>query len=311
MNKKDRIVFMGTTDFSLKVLKNLLANNFNVVAVYTRMPKPAGRNYQLQKTVVHTFAEENGLPVYTPKSLRNEEALQEFTALSPDIAVVIAYGLIIPQNILDVPTHGFINIHASLLPRWRGASPVQAAIMAGDKQTGVTIMKMDAGIDTGDIISMQSVDILESTTADILFEQLSEIGKDMIVDTLNNLQTSLANAYAQPEEGATYAQKISKEECQIDLSQPAIDIQHKIMALSSSPAAWLDIAGTRVKILNASVVDNQAHPIGTIFKHNDSNLAIACAEGAIVISSLQPAGKKIMTGRDFLRGHQSVIGTRI
>ncbi len=305
---QSNIVFMGTTEFSLKILQAIIANGFNVVAVYTRAPKPAGRNYKLQKTVVHEFAEAHNIPVYTPKTLRTEEAFQEFQALTPTVAVVVAYGLIVPQNILDTPQFGCINIHASLLPRWRGASPIQSAILAGDKKTGVTIMKMDAGIDTGDIVSMREVEISDSMNSEQLSEQLSCLGADMIIQTLSDLPTALQSAHKQPEEGAIYAGKITKEFCQINFSDTAENVQHKIMALSPAPAAWFEIDGIRAKVTDAQVVNSAGSPHGTIFTTANGGMCVECGEGAVLIKTLQPAGKKSMNGSDFLRGHQSLVG---
>lgn len=308
MPQNNRIVFMGTTEFSLKILQTIIEQGFNVVAVYTRAPKPAGRNYKLQKTVVHEFAETHSIPVYTPKTLRTEEAFQEFQNLNPTVAVVVACGLIVPQNVLDTPQFGCINIHASLLPRWRGASPIQSAILAGDKKTGVTIMKMDAGIDTGDIISMEEVKITDSINSEQLSEQLSSLGAKMIVETLNNLPTALQSAYKQPEEGAIYAEKITKEFCQLNWNDTAENIQRKIMALSPTPAAWFEIDGIRVKVTDAQVTNFANYPSGTIFVTANGEMCVSCGKDAIQIKTLQPAGKKTMHSSDFLRGHQALIG---
>lgn len=303
---------MGTTEFSLRVLKVLVDNKFNIVAVYTRAPKPAGRNYKLCKTVVHEFAESLNIPVYTPATLRNDKAAEEFKALCPDVAVVVAYGLIIPQNILDIPKYSCFNIHASLLPRWRGASPIQSAILAGDAETGVTIMKMDAGVDTGDIVSMQRVKIDDDMNAEALSLQLSEIGADMMINTLNDIEESLKAAQKQPSEGAIYAQKITKEFCEINWNNPKEDIHRKIMALSPIPSAWTEISGIRCKIQDSSILHcNCDKNCGTIFQTETKDMAIACNNGAVVIESLQPAGKKVMTGKSFLLGHKELIGKEI
>lgn len=306
MNK--RIVFMGTTEFSLKILKALIDNGFNIVAVYTRAPQPAGRKYKICKTVVHTYAETCNIPVYTPSSLRNNEAAEEFRSLCPNVAVVVAYGLIIPQNVLDIPHYGCLNIHASLLPRWRGASPIQSAILEGDSETGITIMKMDAGVDTGDIISMQSVKIDDNTNAERLSLQLSSIGADMIVHTLQNLETSLNSAYKQPEEGAIYAKKITKDFCKIDWNCSKEEIHRKIMALSPAPSAWTEVSGIRIKIQDATIwKHNCDNSCGTVFQTETKDMAIACKNGALIIRTLQPAGKKTMTGASFLLGHKELL----
>lgn len=306
MNK--RIVFMGTTEFSLKILKTLVDNDFNIVAVYTRAPQPAGRKYKICKTVVHTYAETCNIPVYTPSSLRSTEAVEEFRSLRPDVAVVVAYGLIIPQTVLDIPRYGCLNIHASLLPRWRGASPIQSAILAGDSETGITIMKMDAGIDTGDIVSMQNVKIGNNTNAEQLSLQLSSIGADMIVHTLNNLEASLNSACKQPEEGAIYAKKITKDFCKIDWDCSKEEIHRKIMALSPVPSAWTEISGVRFKIHDANIWEHDCDKsCGTVFRTETKDMAIACKNGAVVIKILQPAGKKMMTGDSFLLGHKELL----
>jgi methionyl-tRNA formyltransferase len=270
-----RVVFMGTSAFSLKALVRLYQQQINseeleIIAVYTQAPKPSGRNYKTKKSVVHEFAETNNIPVHTPKSLRNDEQLGIFRALRPDVAVVAAYGLIIPQNILDIPRYGFINIHASILPRWRGAAPIQAAIMAGDKKTGISIMKMNAGVDTGDVISTKQIDIHTKSTHGDLEEQLGNLGAEMIVDTFGNLEKNLNNTRKQPEEGSTYAQKISKEACKINWEDAANSILKKIMSLSPVPSAWTEIDGLRIKILDADVVENHGECVeaaGKIMKN--------------------------------------------
>jgi methionyl-tRNA formyltransferase len=198
-----------------------------------------------------------------------------------------------------------------LLPRWRGASPIQSAILAGDKKTGVTIMKMDAGIDTGDIISMEKVEITDSMNSEQLSEQLSSLGAKMIVETLNDVPTALQSAFKQPEEGAIYAEKITKDFCQLNWNDTAENIQHKIMALSPAPAAWFEIDGSRVKVTDAQVSDSADYPSGTIFANANGEMCVSCKDGAVLIKTLQPAGKKPMRSSDFLRGHQSLVGKGI
>lgn len=302
------IVFMGTSDFSLKGLIALYENHYNVVAVYTQEPKPSGRNQKIQKSVVQKFAEEKGIAVFTPKTLKGPDQVRVFSQLKPDLAVVSSYGLIIPQNILNIPKYGFINIHASLLPRWRGASPIQAAILAGDKQSGVTIMKMDAGLDTGDIISIQSVDITEKTNYGTLSTEIGNLGSQMLIETLTDLENNLSKAYKQPKDGSTYASKISKEMCKIDWNNPAEKILRQIMAFSPVPSAWTEINGLRIKILDVDIYAINERKIPGEFFENNKNAFVACYDMALKLTTIQPAGKKEMSGMDFLRGHKNLVG---
>lgn len=306
------IVFMGTSDFSLKSLMALCKNRYNIVAVYTQEPKPAGRNQKIQKSVVHKFAETKGIAVFTPKTLKSPEQTGIFSQLKPDLAVVSSYGLLIPQNILDIPRYGFINIHASLLPRWRGASPIQAAILAGDEASGVTIMKMDAGLDTGDIIATKSLDITEKTTYGVLSEKISNLGTKMLLETLMDLENNLSKAYKQPKDGSTYAPKISKEMCKINWNNNAENILRQVMAFYPVPSAWTEIEGLRVKILDADIIhsidisDIKKTP-GELFER-DKSAFVACRDGILKLTLIQPAGKKEMSGIDFLRGRQNLAG---
>lgn len=314
-----RVVFMGTAEFSLKALsaiyENREKNNCDIIAVYTQAPKPSGRNQHVHKSAVHEFAEMHNIPVFIPKSLRKPEQAEIFAKLAPDLTVVSSYGLIIPQNILEIPQFGFINIHASVLPRWRGAAPIQAAILAGDNRTGITIMKMDAGVDTGDIIRMQYVDITPKTTHGELSEVLGELGAQMIVETLKNLDKELSKAKKQPEEGAVYAPKISKEDCKIDWNISAENIQRKIMAFSPVPGAWGEIEGLRVKILDASVVGREKNTdafleVGEIFSDDHGEMFVKCSDEILQIIRIQPAGKNVMSGNDFLRGRRNLAGKK-
>lgn len=284
---------MGTSDFSLKALNAISElKNYELVAVYTRAPKPAGRKMELKKSVVQEFSEKNNIPCFTPKSLRKDDADKVFAELKPDLVVVAAYGLIIPQNILDICP--FINIHGSLLPRWRGASPMQAALIHGDKKSGITIMKMDAGIDTGDIISMQTIEITPKMNLSEFSAKMGELGAKMIVDTLNNLPSSFAGAYKQPEEGVSYTGKISSEDCRINWSESAESILNKIMGLY--PEAWTEINGIRMKILDADIVSG----------FSPKKMILSCGDGCLELTKIQPAGKRVMSGEDFIRGHQNI-----
>lgn len=304
------IVFMGTSDFSLKGLVALYENNCNVIAVYTQAPKPSGRKQKIHKSVVHEFAESKGISVFTPKSLKRADQIEIFASLKPDLAIVSSYGLIIPKDMLDIPRYGFVNIHASALPRWRGAAPIQAAILAGDKQSGITIMKMDSGIDTGDIISMKYVDIHPKTNHGQLAEDLGNLGAKMIIETLSNLDNMLAKAKKQPNEGATYAQKISKESCKISWNSSVTDILRQIMAFAPIPSAWSEVDGIRMKILDADISANSeisAKNVGEIFE-NKGEMFVMCQDGALKITKIQPAGKNAMNGTDFLRGRKNLVG---
>ena len=304
---------MGSSDFSLKALEEIFEltqqnKNFELVAVYSQPPKPSGRGYKLKKTVTHEFAEKNSIPIYTPKGLRKPEQEEIFRALEADVAIVASYGLIIPQNILDIPPKGFINIHGSLLPRWRGAAPIQSAIWSGDKETGITIMKMDAGVDTGDIISMKSIEISETINHGELQQKMSDLGAEMIIETIKNIDEALANAKKQPTEGVTLSKKISKEDCAIKFTDTAENILRQIKALSPSPAAWCEIDGLRLKILDAelAVFPSDYHRFPG-FLQNDRDFVVACGESFLKFTKVQPAGKNAMSGADFMRGHANLI----
>ncbi|MDR2157695.1 MAG: methionyl-tRNA formyltransferase [Holosporaceae bacterium] len=304
MNNKS-IIFMGTSDFSLKSLVALHEARLNVAGVYTQAPKPSGRKYKIQKSVVHRFAEEKNIPVYCPKNFKSQEEIEFFRSLKPDLAIVSSYGLIIPQSLLDVPPRGFINIHASLLPRWRGASPIQSSILAGDRETGISIMKMDAGIDTGNIISMKSIKILPETTYGELSRQLGDLGATMLLETLDDLEANLAKSQKQPEEGAVYAPKISGDSCRINWNDSAENILRHIKAFSPTPAAWTEIKDVRLKILDANIYEiNSRQQSGLILE----NAVVACGIGSLKLLELQPSGKNKMSGDDFIRGRQQLIG---
>ena len=291
--RNKRLIFMGSTEFSLASLKKLYEDRFNIVAVYTREPKPVGRHYKLTKTIVHEFAESKNIPVYTPKTFQDGLQLEIFAGLKPDVAVVSAYGLIIPQVILDIVT--FINIHASLLPRWRGAAPIQRAILAGDDETGISIMKMDAGLDTGDVISMRSVKIDEEMNYLQLSEVLAHLGAEMIEETLLDLDMSLKKATKQLKEGACYAHKIDKKVAKFDLSDGAVEIVRKVKAFAPAPGAWTELNGKRLKVLDASLVKN--------CENCKDDLVFESSDGNWVAKIVQPEGKKPMSGRDFRRGY--------
>ena len=289
-----KVVFMGTPDFSVPVLDALHAVH-EVVCVYCQPPRPAGRGKKDRPSPVQARAEALNLPVRHPVSLKDAEAQAEFAALKADVAVVVAYGLILPQVVLDAPEHGCLNIHASLLPRWRGAAPIHRAIMAGDAETGVCIMQMEAGLDTGPVLLCERTGIgAEETTAD-LHDRLSAMGANLIVEALGRLDA--LKPQPQPEEGVTYAAKIVKAEARVDWTRPAAEVDRLIRGLSPFPGAWCEIAGERVKLLRSRVVEGQGAP-GMVL----SGFTIACGAGAVEILEAQREGKRPMSAGDILRG---------
>lgn len=300
-----RIVFMGTPDFSVPVLDALVKAGHEIAAVYCQPPRPAGRGKKDRPTPVHARADALGLTVRHPVSLKSPEAQAEFAALDADVAVVVAYGLILPQAILDAPRHGCLNIHASLLPRWRGAAPIHRAIMSGDIETGICIMQMEAGLDTGPVLLREATDIgTEETTAQ-LHDRLSVIGAHLIVDALNRLPDLAPEP--QPEIGVTYAAKIDKAEARVDWSSPAVEVDRQIRGLSPFPGAWTEIEGERVKLLASRMAQGQGVP-GEVL---DDALTVACGEGAVELLRLQRAGKGAQDRDEFLRGWNINAGTRI
>lgn len=292
-----RIVFMGTPDFSAPILDALVQAGHDICAVYSQPPRPAGRGKKDRPSPVQSRAEALGLQVRHPVSLKTDEALADFAALNADIAVVVAYGLILPQAILDAPTNGCLNIHASLLPRWRGAAPIHRAIMAGDAKTGVCIMQMDAGLDTGPVLLRREIDIEENETTGALHDRLSKLGATAITQALNALQDLTPEA--QPEDGVTYATKIDKAEARVDWSQSSLQIVRQINGLSPFPGAWSQANGERIKFLHAS-----ASPLtltsGEVSKKD--GLHIGTSDGAVQIHTLQRAGKKAAPASDVLQG---------
>ena len=291
-----RIVFMGTPEFSVPVLDALVEAGHEIAAVYCQPPRPAGRGKKERPTPVHARAEALGLEVRYPVSLKGEEAQAEFAALGADVAVVVAYGLILPQAVLDAPKKGCLNIHASLLPRWRGAAPIHRAIMAGDAETGVCIMQMEAGLDTGPVLLRKATEIgAEETTAQ-LHDRLSEMGAAAIVEALARLDELAPEV--QPEEGVTYAAKIDKAEAQVDWCAPALEVDRKIRGLSPFPGAWCEIGGQRVKLLASRLAEGS----GAAGEVLDDALTVACGEGAVQLLRLQRAGKGAQDAVVFQRG---------
>ena len=297
-----RVVFMGTPDFSVPVLSEIIGQGHEVVAVYSRAPKPAGRGMELKRSPVHELADRFGIEVHTPKTLRTEEAAEIFRAHDADVAVVVAYGLILPPAILQAPSEGCLNLHASLLPRWRGAAPIQRAIMAGDKETGVMVMKMDEGLDTGPVAMVERVAITPTMTAGELHDRLSMLGADLMVRALSALSRGSLSFQPQAQEGVTYAHKIEKAEARIDWSKSAQELHDHIRGLSPFPGAFFEgdfgKAVERVKVLRAEIVSGSGRP-GALL---GDDLTIACGQGALRLSDVQRAGKAPMSAAEFLRG---------
>ncbi len=291
-----RLVFMGSPDFAVPVLDALVQAGHDIAAVYCQPPRPAGRGKKDSPTPVHARAAALGLPVRHPVSLKQPEAQAAFADLGAEIAVVVAYGLILPQAVLDMPARGCLNIHASLLPRWRGAAPIHRAIMAGDAQTGICIMQMEAGLDTGPVLLQASTAIGATETTGQLHDRLSRMGAQLIVQALDSLD-DLAPV-PQPQDGVTYAAKIDMAEAAIDWTQPATAIDRQIRGLSPFPGAWTDIDGQRVKILASSLAAGQGAP-GLIL---DDALTVACGNGAVRLLRLQRAGRGAQDATEFLRG---------
>ena len=296
-----RIVFMGTPDFAVPTLTALHEAGHEVVAVYTQPPRPAGRGKQLQPSPVHRAATVLGIEVRYPQGLRDIEAQADFLALEPEVAIVVAYGLILPQPILDGPANGCLNVHASLLPRWRGAAPIQRAILAGDHVTGVTIMRMERGLDTGPMLATARVPIEDKTSGELHAER-AEIGARLMVDTLAQLDQ--LRAEPQPELGATYAAKIDKAESRVDWSKPAELIEREVRAFAPFPGSWLELDGERIKLLKARVIGVNGAP-GTVL---DEAFTVACGDAAIRPQVVQRAGKPAMSAEEFLRGKAVPVG---
>ena len=297
-----RLIFMGTPEFAVPTLLELVAHGHEIAAVYTRAPKPAGRGMKLQSSPVEVEARRLGIPVFTPTTLKTPEAVAEFRTHNADAAVVVAYGMILPQAILDTPKLGCFNLHASLLPRWRGAAPINRAIMAGDAETGVMVMKMDVGLDTGDVAMAERIAITDAMTASDLHDVLARLGGDLMVRAIGALERGSLQLTRQSEQGVTYAAKIEKAEARIDWNRPAPEVLRHIHGLSPFPGAWCEMAiegaPARVKILRCALTDGSGPP-GEVL---DDRLAVACKQGALRILELQRAGKAPMKAEDFLRG---------
>ncbi len=304
-----RVVFMGTPEFALTALKALAASGHDIVCVYSQPPRPAGRGHKERKSPVHAWAAERGVAMRTPRALKDADAQREFAAHGADVAVVAAYGLILPKAVLDAPRQGCINIHASLLPRWRGAAPIQRAILAGDAKTGITIMQMDEGLDTGAILLTAECPIAPTATAATLNDELAALGARLIVEALDMLARGALRAVPQPAEGVTYAPRLSRKEGRLDWRKDAAALERQVRAFDPWPGAWFELEGERIKVLAAEISGNgtDASP-GTVL---DARSTIACAAGALRLTRLQRAGRSAMDANSFLRGHRVAVGARL
>ncbi|MFC2331554.1 MULTISPECIES: methionyl-tRNA formyltransferase [Haemophilus] len=305
--KSLNIIFAGTPDFAAQHLQAILNSQHNVIAVYTQPDKPAGRGKKLQASPVKQLAEQNNIPVYQPKSLRKEEAQFELKVLNADVMVVVAYGLILPKAVLDAPRLGCLNVHGSILPRWRGAAPIQRSIWAGDAQTGVTIMQMDEGLDTGDMLHKVYCDILPTETSTSLYNKLAELAPSALIDVLDNLENGKFIAEKQDDSQSNYAEKLSKEEAQLDWSLSAMQLERNIRAFNPWPIAYFstedkDGNTQTLKVYQAEVFPHQDKPAGTILSADKNGIQIATVDGVLNLLQLQPAGKKPMSAQDLLNG---------
>ena len=305
--KSLNIIFAGTPDFAAQHLQAILNSQHNVIAVYTQPDKPAGRGKKLQASPVKQLAEQNNIPVYQPKSLRKEEAQFELKVLNADVMVVVAYGLILPKAVLDAPRLGCLNVHGSILPRWRGAAPIQRSIWAGDAQTGVTIMQMDEGLDTGDMLHKVYCDILPTETSTSLYNKLAELAPSALIDVLDNLENDKFIAEKQDDSQSNYAEKLSKEEAQLDWSLSAMQLERNIRAFNPWPIAYFstedkDGNTQTLKVYQAEVFPHQDKPAGTILSADKNGIQIATVDGVLNLLQLQPAGKKPMSAQDLLNG---------
>jgi methionyl-tRNA formyltransferase len=301
-----RLAFMGTPDFAVPTLAELIAQGHTIAAVYSQPPRPRGRGMETQPGPVHAFAQSHGLQVRTPLSLKGADEQAAFAALDLDAAIVVAYGLLLPKAILDAPRLGCFNLHGSLLPRWRGAAPIQRAVMAGDAETGVMVMRMEEGLDTGPVLMAETVAVGRKTAGE-LTEDLSRLGADLMARALGALERGGIEPVAQAEEGVTYARKIAKEEARIDWSGSARAIDCQVRGLSPFPGAWTDINGERVKVLYAQPVDGSGRPGVTL----DDALTVACGEGALKLVKVQRAGARAMEAGDLLKGFAVPRGTQL
>lgn len=302
-----RLVVMGTTGFVVPSLEAVLAAGHQVLAVYTQPPRPAGRGHKVRRTPVHDAAERLGLEVRTPAALKDPEEQARFAALAADLAVVGAYGLLLPRPILAAPRLGCINLHASLLPRWRGAAPIERAILAGDQETGISIFQMEPGLDTGPVLAMQGLPIGPKTTAPELHAALAALAAEMLPPVLETLAAGTARAEPQPAEGVTYAKKLEREEGRVDFALPAAQLDRQLRALNPAPGCWCRVGDERLMLLAGEPVSDEGEP-GTVI---GLPLTIACGEGALRVTQVQRAGRKPMDPAELQRGFPIPAGTRL
>jgi methionyl-tRNA formyltransferase len=302
-----RLVFMGTAGFAVPSLEALAAGRHRLVAVYSQPARPAGRGLRARPSPVALAAQRLGVPVLTPTNLRTPEALAEFRALDADLAVVAAYGLILPSAILAAPRLGCINLHASLLPRWRGAAPIQRALLAGDAETGITVIQIEPALDSGPILAVERIPIGRAATAAALHDELAMLAARMLGPVIDDLAAGRTRPRPQPAEGVSYAAKIDKAEGRLDWSRPALLLERQLRALSPWPGCWTELDGRRLRVLAAEVTAGGGQP-GTVL---DEHLTVACGEGALRLTRVQPAGGTVMTGAAFLRGHAVPAGSRL
>lgn len=311
-----KIAFMGTPEFAKVALEQIFNSGIQVCVAYTQAPKTAGRGHnKLKNSQVHLFCDLVGIPVRTPKTLKNsDEEIEFLKKLNPDVIVVAAYGLIIPKSIIDIPKYGCINIHASILPRWRGAAPIYHALLAGDKKTGITIMQVDSGVDTGKILMIEELDIDKNEILTNLESKLSKIGAKCIINVLNNIEYFYKNAMDQDDLYATYANKIKKEDEKIDWNMPAVDIERKIRALNSSPLAFTEICKNGkndiIKIVSSNVIDSDKIHYEDIGKIINKEMDVVCGKGVLRLAKIKPSSKNEMSSVDFLRGNSWVLGEK-
>ena len=303
-----KLAFLGTSEFAVPALRALAEAGHDLLAVYTRAPKPAGRGQQERRTPVHTAADVLGLDVRTPRTLRNDSEAAAFKALDLDAAVVVSYGHILPKSFLDAPVLGCLNIHGSLLPRWRGAAPIHRAILAGDAETGVTTMRMDEGLDTGPMLLAEATPISSADTAETVHDRLAEMGAKLIVSTLDGLVRGTLQAVPQPNEGVTYAHKLGKQEGALDWRRPAAELERKVRAFHPWPGTWFELNGERIKVLQAGLALAAGTP-GTVTLSRDGFPVVTTGVGGLKLLSLQRPGKAAMPADTFLRGFALQSGT--
>ncbi|MDA1022823.1 MAG: methionyl-tRNA formyltransferase [Proteobacteria bacterium] len=323
-----RLIFMGSPEFSVPALAALLDAGHDIAAVYSQPPRPAGRGHKKKPSAVHAFALEKGLPVHTPVSLKGEDEQAALAAFGADAAVVVAYGLLLPKAVLEAPKLGCFNVHASLLPRWRGAAPIERAIMAGDEETGISIMQMDAGLDTGPLVAIKKIPISPETTAETLHDALSGLGAGLMLDALEGAASGTLVPAPQAEDGVTYASKLQKAEGRLDWNRPAAELERQVRALNPRPGVWFEHDGERIKVLAAEITDQPAHgaEAGTVLDDavsvacgdgavsvacGDGAVSVACGEGALKLLRLQRAGKGAQEAVEFLRGFPLAGGSRL